>query len=50
MMPFSMFGVNTKSSGKESSRAYYYRNRNQILQRRREKRFLGFCVPEAAIA
>jgi hypothetical protein len=27
---------------RKNSRAYYRRNRTQILQRRREKRFLGF--------
>jgi hypothetical protein len=32
-----------------SSRAYYNRNREKILQKRREKRFMNFCGPERAM-
>jgi len=35
---------------RKNSREYYHRNREKILQKRREKRFLGFYGPEAAMA
>jgi hypothetical protein len=35
---------------RKNSRAYYNRNREKILQRRREKRFMSFCGPETAMA
>jgi len=34
---------------RKNSREYYHRNRTQILQRRREKRFMSFCGPERAM-
>jgi hypothetical protein len=33
----------------KNSRAYYHRNCEKILQRRREKRFLNFCGPERTV-
>jgi hypothetical protein len=35
---------------RRNSRAYYHRNRTRILQKRREKKFLGLYRPEAAMA
>ncbi|MGV8109798.1 hypothetical protein [Methanospirillum sp.] len=34
---------------RKNSLGYYHRNREKILQRRREKRFMSFCGPERAM-